>query len=148
MTAADERVGSCTVLIVGPYAPELEVVAQGFVAAGIRNSGVVEPHDAAIQARAHPPIAILLARQAAADFPQLLSLPLAPGGALLLWHPFNAPEDSILPLSAQRLVLADLALPLERLRLVALVRHLIARAADAGRGLHRQDDADSAPGPA
>ncbi len=107
-------------------------MAQGLAAADIATAGVVEPDDALGSARARPPIAVLMAGGTAAAMPALLSLPLAPGGAVLLWHPFDAAADALATVPIHRLVLADLALPLERHRLVSLVRHLIARSRDAG----------------
>lgn len=120
------------VLVVGPWAPELEAVAQALAAAEIPSTGVVEPDDALATARARPPIAVLMAGATARAMPALLTLPIAPGGAVLLWHPFDATAVALAAVPVHRLVLADLALPLERHRLVSLVRHLIARSRDAG----------------
>jgi hypothetical protein len=63
----------------------------------------------------------------------MLGISLAPGGALLLYRVVGSPVIA-LPPGLQRAVLADLTLPLERNRLVALVTHVRDRARVTGRG--------------
>lgn len=59
-------------------------------------------------------------------------VPLAPGGAIVLFRTSGAPASA--PLAGlQRLVIADLVLPLERKRLVALVQSVEERARRTGR---------------
>ena len=62
----------------------------------------------------------MLAASASAD---TLSIPLAPGGALLLYRSVGSALVTLSP-TVQRAVLADLTLPLERNRLMALVQHV------------------------
>ena len=59
-------------------------------------------------------------------------IPLAPGGAIVLFRAAGAPAPAP-PAGVQRLVIADLVLPLERARLVALVQSVEDRARRPGR---------------
>ena len=81
----------------------------------------------------HPPLVLVvdraLASEAGAD---LLTAPLASGGARLLYRAASSPLAPLLP-SLQRAVLADLTLPLERHRLAALVQSVGERARLSGR---------------
>jgi hypothetical protein len=66
-------------------------------------------------------------------------LPLAPGGGILRR---SRESDAIpLPPRLRRLTIAELELPLERHRLVSLVKHVEGRAQSVGR-----DDPDVRPG--
>jgi hypothetical protein len=70
---------------------------------------------------------------AAASTSEALSIPLAPGGALVLYRVVGSALVTLSP-TMQRAVMADLTLPLERNRLVALVQHVGERAKTTGRG--------------
>ena len=59
-------------------------------------------------------------------------VPLAPGGAIVLFGAAGAPAPAP-PAGLQRLVIADLVLPLERARLLALVTSVEERARRTGR---------------
>ena len=72
-----------------------------------------------------------LASGAAAEF---LSVPLAAGGARLLFRTVSA-SLAPLPPALQRAVLAELTLPLERHRLTALVQSIGERARMTGRAI-------------
>jgi hypothetical protein len=67
---------------------------------------------------------------------ELLAIPLAAGGARLLYRAATVPLAPLLP-ALQRSVLADLTLPLERHRLAALVQSLGERARATGRDIRR-----------
>jgi hypothetical protein len=70
---------------------------------------------------------------------EMLGIPLAPGGALVLYHSVGS-QPSALPPALLRAVLADLTLPLERNRLVALVAHVQERAVRTGRGVRGSEE--------
>ena len=63
---------------------------------------------------------------------EVLAVPLAPGGTLVLYRTPGSAAGALSP-PFQRAVLADLTLPLERNRLVALVQHVEERARLTGR---------------
>ena len=63
---------------------------------------------------------------------EVLGVPLAPGGTLVLYRTPGSEAGTLSP-PLQRAVLADLTLPLERNRLVALVQHVEERARATGR---------------
>ena len=85
-------------------------------------------------AQAAPLIVVAASALAVDSGADLLRIPVVPGGALVLYH--NAGRRSaVLTPTMQRAVLAELALPLERHRLVALVQHVAERAQATGRRL-------------
>lgn len=125
------------VLLVGLDAALLEGLAQSFAAVGYAPLVATTLHDAREAAISTPPLLAVvdgaLAAEAAGD---ALAIPLAPGGALVLFH--GSPERRpIISLTLQRAVMADLTLPLERNRLLALAQHVQERAHTTGRSLRR-----------
>jgi len=76
---------------------------------------------------------------------EALNIPLAPGGALVLYRAGITGAGALSP-TLQRVVLADLALPLERKRLLAIVQHVGERAKTTGRGF--DDSSRERPTPA
>lgn len=122
------------ILLVGSELPLLEGLAQSFAALGFTPSVVQGLHEAREFAAQHPPLVALVSRAlAAASTSDLMSIPVAPGGALVLYRAVGSPMVTLSP-TVQRAVMADLALPLERNRLVALVQHVGERARLTGRG--------------
>ena len=122
------------ILLVGTELPLLEGLAQSFAALGFTPSVVQTLHEAREFAAQHPPLVAVVSRAlAAASMSDLLSIPVAPGGALVLYRAVGSPIVTLSP-TVQRAVMADLALPLERNRLVALVQHVGERARLTGRG--------------
>jgi DNA-binding NtrC family response regulator len=117
------------VLLIGSDAPLLEGMAQTLAAAGHRPRLAVDAVEARERTPGHPPLVIVAARALAGD---ALRLPLAPGGALVLYRSGDDLADA-LPPSVQRAALADLTLPLEWHRLLALVAYVEERAARTGR---------------
>ena len=90
------------------------------------------------------PLVAVVSRSLTTTGAEVLTIPLARGGARLLYHSPGGPETAFPP-AVHRSVLADLSLPLERNRLVALVQHVDERARITG----RSDDPSSrtaAPG--
>jgi DNA-binding NtrC family response regulator len=122
------------ILLVGTELPLLEGLAQSFAALGFTPSVVQTLHEAREFAAQHPPLVAVVSRAlAAASMSDVMSIPLAPGGALVLYRAVGSPIVTLSP-TVQRAVMADLALPLERNRLVALVQHVGERARLTGRG--------------
>jgi DNA-binding NtrC family response regulator len=127
-------VGDVRVLLVGEDAALLEGLSQSFAALGYVPHVVTTLHEARESALATAPLLAVvdgeLATESGAD---ALAIQLAPGGALVLYH--NAVDDRP-PISPtlQRAVLADLTLPLERNRLIALAQHVQERVRATGRG--------------
>jgi hypothetical protein len=131
-----EKVSMTQILLVGTELPLLEGLAQSFATLGFT------PHVAASLAEgreiaAHdPPLVAIVSRTLAAQSSaDTLSIPLEPGGALMLYRATGSPLVTF-SASVQRAVMADLALPLERNRLLALVQHVENRAKAAGRRLN------------
>jgi hypothetical protein len=77
------------------------------------------------------PIMILVERSAIDEIRMTLRVPLAPGGAFVVFHGEDA-SPAPLPHRVQRATLAELELPLERQRLLALVRYVENRAQTVG----------------
>lgn len=120
-----------SIVIVGSDAALIEGVAQLLAAAGHLVRLAPTLADAAGGAADDPPLValvergLLAARGAAAPV-------LAPGGATVLYH---AAEGELpgLPARVQRATLAEVSLPLERHRLLALVQSVIERQQATGR---------------
>jgi hypothetical protein len=122
------------ILMVGTELPLLEGLSQSFAAMGFAPIVAQSLHEAREIAVQHPPLVGLVSRGlAAASSAQTLSIPLAPGGALVLYRSAESPLVTLSP-TFQRSVMADLTLPLERNRLLTLVQHVDERARTTGRG--------------
>lgn len=129
-----------TLLAVGSDTGLLEGLAQSLGALGHEVLVATSFVDAVEIAAARPPLVAIAERALAMESPEVLRLPVAVGGALVVYH---LPGDAAigLPAALQRLVLADLTLPLERHRLAALVHSVEERARTAGRDRIAGDDA-------
>jgi DNA-binding NtrC family response regulator len=122
------------ILLVGTELPLLEGLAQSFAAQGFSPIVAQSLNEARESAAHFPPLIVVVSRAlAATSSSEMLSIPLAPGGAFVLYRS-AATALVTLPASIQRAVLADLSLPLERNRLTALVHHVGDRARATGRG--------------
>lgn len=124
------------ILVIGSDIALLEGLAQTLGATGhapVLASSVAEAVERAAGA---PPLIAVVERALAASGTEVLRLPLAPGGALVLYNSEAAGDRPAIARAVQRLTLAELTLPLERQRLVALAQHLEGRAISAGRGGH------------
>jgi ActR/RegA family two-component response regulator len=123
------------VLLVGEDIALLEGLAQSLGALGhepVVATSLAEARDLALM---DPPLVLVVNRSLASNAgAELLAIPLAAGGARLLYRAAAVPLAPLLP-ALQRSVLADLTLPLERHRLAALVQSLGARARETGRTL-------------
>lgn len=121
-----------TVLLLGGDESLLEGLAQTLAAAGHPAVVAGSLGDALALAAADPPLVTVVERSLALDHVEVSRLRVKPGGALIVFHTVGA-KATPLPPALQRQTLADLALPLERQRLVALVRSLASRALRVGR---------------
>lgn len=119
-------------LIVGTDAALIEGMSQTLTGAGhevMFARGLAEAIEAAGDLR---PLVLLVERSAIDEIRSTLRVPQAEGGAILVFHP----EDTVsspLPHRLQRATLAELELPLERQRLLALVSYVEKRAFTVGR---------------
>jgi len=122
------------ILLVGTEVPLLEGLSQSFAALGFNPMVAQSLHEAReLAARQEPLIALVSRALAESSGAETLSIPLCPGGALVLYRLGGAELVTLSP-ALQRVVMADLSLPLERKRLMALVQHVGERARAAGRG--------------
>jgi DNA-binding NtrC family response regulator len=128
-----------SILIVGSDAALLEGVAQTLVGAGHQVVVAKDIPEAleTLHGR-HPLIALVHCEELIARA-QMLHSALAHGGALLAFH-CDEDERYTLPFNVKRTTLATLRLPLERQRLLALVRYIENRAHAAGRESIEGDD--------
>lgn len=137
------------ILLVGQDEALLEGLVQSLVAMGHGPQVALSLADARDSALREPPLLAVIDRRFAASTPgEVLSIPLAPGGALVLFSTSGRGSGAIalaLPAVLQRAVLADLTLPLERNRLAALAQTVEERARAAGRGRHRVDETPESP---
>ena len=133
------------ILLVGTELPLLEGLAQSFAALGFAPIVAQSVQEAREIASQHPPLIAVVSRGLAAPATSdTLSIPLAPGGALVLYRVVGSPIVTLSP-TVQRVVLADLTLPLERNRLLALVQHVGERARTTGRGYGESDEERHTP---
>ena len=124
------------ILLVGGDAALLEGVVQTLAARGYATTVSSSLQDAAECCGGNPPLVAVIDRGLAAEAPALvLGIPLVRGGALVVFHQ-KVQEAAMLAPAVQRALLADLALPLERNRLLALVQHVEERARVTGRRSH------------
>lgn len=136
MTQFDEW-SDMRVLLVGHDAALLEGLAQSFAAQGYAPRVVATLHEARDAAASRAPLLAVVERDlAAAASADALAIPLAPGGALMIFQGSGG-SDAPLPPAVQRLVMAELTLPLERNRLLALAQHVHDRVIAAGRAQRR-----------
>jgi DNA-binding NtrC family response regulator len=124
-----------SIVLIGTDHALLEGLAQTLAAAGYRIALADSTQDAAAAAVGEPPLVVIIDRATALRSPREAGFPgiaLAPGGSIVLYH---GTDDAplVLPPALQRLTLADLTLPLERQRLLALVQSVTARARSRGR---------------
>jgi DNA-binding NtrC family response regulator len=122
------------VLLVGEDAALLEGLAQSFAAVGYVPQVTESLHDARDAAADAPPLLAVVDRDLADEAGgDALAITLAPGGALVLYRGTVDDLPAISP-TLQRSVMAELTLPLERNRLMALAAHVQERVRATGRG--------------
>jgi hypothetical protein len=121
------------ILLIGTELPLLEGLSQTFAALGYSPAVVTSLAEAREIALQNPPLVAVVSRAlASASAADTLSIPVAPGGALVLYRAVGGPLVTF-SANVQRAVMADLTLPLERNRLIALVQHVGQRAIVTGR---------------
>ena len=121
------------VMLIGSDVALLEGVSQSLGGQGHRLAIAETIEEAREIAMVHPPLILVAERSVASDAgAELLALPIAGGGARILYRAAATPLAPLLP-ALQRAVLADLTLPLERQRLTALCQSVIDRAKTTGR---------------
>jgi DNA-binding NtrC family response regulator len=120
-----------TSLVIGSDESVLEGIAQALAAAGHRPHVVRSLAEAAAVLTEIQPLVTLVERECAAD-PEFLRLRLPQGCAVVLYR-HDEQATPALPAAVQRLTLADLVLPWERLRLITMVQRLTERAVASGR---------------
>lgn len=133
------------VLLVGEDVALLEGLAQSLAAQGHAPAVATSLAEAREVAMTQPPLVLVVNRALASTAgAELLAIPLAAGGARLLYRAATIPLAPLLP-SLQRAVLADLTLPLERHRLSALVQSIGERARATGRDVRPMSRETHAP---
>ena len=121
------------VMLVGTDVALLEGLAQSLAGLGHRPTVTASLSDARELAAGLPPMVLLIDRALASTAgAELLAVPIAAGGARLLYRGESTTPTPLLP-ALQRAVLAELTLPLERHRLAALVQSVNDRAKTTGR---------------
>ncbi|MBC7673327.1 MAG: hypothetical protein H7247_12985 [Polaromonas sp.] len=121
------------VMLVGGDVALLEGLAQSLAGVGHRPVVAATLQDAREVAADSPPLVLIVERSLASSAgAELLRVPIAAGGARLLYRTASTAPAPLLP-ALQRAVLADLTLPLERQRLAALVQSVGDRAKTTGR---------------
>jgi DNA-binding NtrC family response regulator len=121
------------VMLVGTDVALLEGLAQSLAGLGHRPAVTTSLSDARELAASLPPLVLVIDRELASSAgAELLAVPVAAGGARLLYRSAAMHPAPLLP-ALQRAVLADLTLPLERHRLAALVQSVGDRAKATGK---------------
>jgi hypothetical protein len=134
---AEEGSVEMRVLLVGGDDALLEGLSQSLVAVGYVPQVRATLHEAREAAAIVAPLLAVVERGLAAEAnADALAITLAPGGALVLYHGTVDALPAISP-TLQRSVLADLTLPLERNRLIALAQHVHERVLATGRSGRR-----------
>jgi hypothetical protein len=129
------------ILLVGRNAPLLEGLAQSFAALGQAPHVVLSLAEARELSMTLRPLVAVVDHELVADATgDAFGLALAAGGAIVLFRTLSDTYAAPLPIGLQRQVLAELTLPLERNRLVALVQTVTERARATGRGHTGSDD--------
>lgn len=123
-------------LLIGSDEALLEGLVQLLAGAGHRVATAATLQEARESCAGTKPLLVVVDRPSvAADTGDVLaSLPHMPGGAIVLYRTTDEPKAlTALPHGVARLTLADLTLPLERQRLVALAQYVKVRARESGR---------------
>jgi DNA-binding NtrC family response regulator len=122
-----------SIVVVGSDAALLEGIAQLLATAGhaVRLAATLADASAVVDADEELPLVALVERELLAARGAAAPA-LAPGGATVLYRTADGGAPS-LPARVQRATLAEVTLPLERNRLLALVQHVVDRQQATGR---------------
>ena len=129
------------VILVGDDVALLEGLAQTLLGFGHDVSFAASVSDAAAGLNGDLPALAVVSSEALEDVAHGASLPLTPGGALIVYCKSHD-ERPFLPPQLQRSTLAHLVLPLERKRLLALVQSFDARSKTTGRSIRDDSGED------
>ncbi|MGI8498438.1 MAG: hypothetical protein ACR2OG_12730 [Gemmatimonadaceae bacterium] len=121
------------ILLVGTETALLEGLMQTLAAVGHNAEIAGSVSDALRRESRELPLVTVVDRALAIGDPLTIHLPVARGGALVLYHHGAAGLEGATPSALQRSVLAELALPLERHRLLAIIQHVEDRVRSTGR---------------
>ena len=121
-----------SILVVGPDAALLEGVSQTLTGAGHQVVVAVDIPEALNSLRGAHPLIAVVHRDELVRGGTGFRVALAQGGALISFTS-DETEEERLPFALRRATLAELRLPLERQRLLALVRHVESRSHATGR---------------
>lgn len=135
------------VILIGTDVALLEGLAQTLVGSGHDVSFAATVADAAGPLSADLPAMAVVSSEALADAGAGMTLPLTPGGALIIYGTSHS-DQPFLPTKLQRATLAHLVLPLERHRLLALVQSFDSRSRTTGRATRDEpgDELTALPG--
>ena len=123
------------ILVVGPDAAVLEGLSQTLIGAGHHVHLAADISEAILSLSGARPLVAVMDRDELIRGGLGLRGSLAAGGAIIAFHCDEA--DTIrLPFELRRATLAELQLPLERQRLLALVKFVESRARAAGKDAH------------
>jgi DNA-binding NtrC family response regulator len=125
------------VILVGADLALLEGLAQTLVGFGHEVSFANTVAEAAGSLSEDLPALAVVSSQALEDGGAGMTLPLTPGGALIVYGTSHT-DRPFLPTKLQRATLAHLVLPLERHRLVALVQSFDNRSRTTGRSIREE----------
>lgn len=123
-------------LVIGTDDALLEGLAQSLAANGRRVATCQTLDEAVMIAEREPPLLLLVDRALLGPTTEglLVRVPVSTGGALVTFRSAGTAAGAVsLPPALSRMQIADLELPLERNRLLALAERLDARARLAGR---------------
>jgi hypothetical protein len=134
------------IVIIGREVALVEGLAQTLGATGHAPMIATSVPDAIELTAGSPPLLAVVERALAEGSAEALRIPLAPGGALVLYQSDPGAGRAALSRAVQRLTLAELTLPLERQRLVALAQSVEGRAISTGRGGQASPDAAPSEG--
>ncbi len=120
------------VLLVGTGTALVEGLAQSLCAAGFTVATAHSLREAAELAGEELPVLTVVERSLAVEPGASRIIPMIQGGACVLYRE-GADQADPLPHELQRVVLAELTLPLERYRLLALAQRVRERLRDTGK---------------
>lgn len=127
-----------SILAVGPDAALLEGVAQTLIGAGHHVLVARDIPEALERLNGRHPLIALVRCDELVSRGAMLQSVIGHGGALLAYH-CDEDDENDLPFRVKRTTLAELRLPLERQRLLALVKYVESRARAAGRDSDEDD---------
>jgi hypothetical protein len=130
------------VILVGDDVALLEGLGQTLIGFGNDVSFATTVSEAASANIGDSPALAVVSADALRDAGIAATLPLTPGGALIVYGSSHD-DRPFLPPKLQRATLAQLVLPLERHRLVALVKSFDSRSRSTGRSMPEEELDDS-----